>query len=252
MSKAAGCTRANAINYLRGPSEKDTGSTNFTFWIGHQIEIAALATFIACGYNVNFQVDVIARDSNGKAIMASKADGVTTIVGVPTILSIKSAAYKMSGQQKGKWVRRGFAELPFTGVRNSQPSWYIQSQLEMYASGIKQSLVLVVAKDIVKVFENDEYLGKTGNGSLVFYSELINIDYEIIERALEVNSKQLSYAQSGQYGPAMYINSAYQYVELDKGHVVPSNIWGGVNKELTGKFNPCGGCNKRDACIGSN
>ena len=38
------------------------------------------------------------------------------------------------------------------------------------------------------------------------------------------------------------------YVELEKAKVIPSNIWGGKNKELTGSFNPCGGCARVEVC----
>lgn len=248
MSKAAGCTRANAINYVSGAQYEESGSTNFTFWLGHTVEIATLATFIACGYDVEFQKEVSVKDSNGTTVMASKSDGFTKILGEPTVLSIKSSAYKMSGQRKGKWIRFGFPALPFEGIRKLQPSWYLQAQLEMAGSGAKQALIIVAAKDIVKVFENDEYLGPKGNGSLTFYAELIRPEPELIHEAIDINAKQLAIARSGEYGPAMYLAHDYSWVELEKAKVIPSDIWGGVNKVKTGAFNPCGGCNKRVAC----
>jgi hypothetical protein len=250
LSKAGGCTRDIALGLLGFKGEDVSGSSRFTFWLGHAVEIAALATLEAAGYPlIETQQECILLDKSGRPIAQSKSDGVVKILGIPTIVSVKSAAYKMSGQQKGKWIRRGFAEYPFVGFRMANPSGYVQLQCELAASGFKQGLALVAAKDIVKVFEKDEYLGEKGNGSLTFYAEIIKPEIETSELATDILSEQMNYVDKGSAGPAMYFaKNTSQYVELEKAKVIPSNVWGGKNKELTGSFNPCGGCAKVEVC----
>lgn len=249
MSKSAGCTRDLALNLL-GHKEQDlSGSSLFTFWLGHVVEVACLATLVSVGYELEqTQSPCIIYDETGRPLMKSTSDGITRIHGIQTIVSVKSAAYKMSGLQRGKWIRRGFAELPFIGFAQSNTSGYVQLQNEMYASGIRQGLVIVASKDIVKAFENDPYLGNNGNGSLTFYTELIQAWPEISEKSIEVLSNQMDCIRSGVAGPAMYVNDKFEYIELEQANVIPSNIWGGINKDKTGKFNPCGGCNRIEAC----
>lgn len=252
MSKASGCTRSSALKLLGYKPEPVSGSTNFTFWLGHAVEIAALATLEVIGYHLeNTQAEMKLTGNLGKetvTLMQSASDGIVKVLNAPTIVSVKSAAYKMSGQRQGKWIRNGFAELPFLGVRKSQPSWYAQAQSEMAASGIKQTLFIVAAKDIVKAFENDEYLGERGNGSLTFYAEICKFEPEVADLIISTHEKQLSLVREGKAGPALYMTNAYQYVELEKANVQSSNIWGGKNKEITGSFNPCGGCQLVEAC----
>lgn len=250
MSKAAGPTRAGALHILGHEPEPFSGSTNFTFWLGHTVEIAALTTLEAIGFPLlDSQAEVKLYDGD-KPVAQSKSDSIIKIFGEPTIVSCKSAAYKMSGQQKGKFIRRGFPELPFEGVRKSQPGAYAQAQLELLGSGLKQCLMLYVSKDIVKAFENDEYLGDKGNGSLTFYAELIHPEVELQTLALNTLSEQIDYIYNEKKaGPCYYLRSdTMQYVELERANVQPSNIWGGKNKEITGTFNPCGGCQYLKAC----
>lgn len=250
MSKAGGCTRASGLNILGYDKEDNSGSTNFTFWLGHTVEIGVLATLEAVGYPIlNSQESVIIRGVK-YPIMQSTSDAIIKILGEPTIVSVKSAAYKMSGRTKGKFLRRGFAELPFEGIRAKQPSWYAQIQSELFGSGIKQGLILVASKDIVKAFEDDEYLGKKGNGSLTFYAELIKPELELVHQIIDIHEEQMiQVMEHKSAGRAMYLRSdTMQYVELEKGSVQKSNIWGGKNKEITGTFNPCGGCQFAKVC----
>jgi len=250
MSKSAGCSRDAGLNLLGFKGESFSGSDYFTFWLGHAVEIAALATLDLVGYPLmDTQASCVIYDSKGRPLMQSKSDGVIKILGVPTIVSIKSAGYKMSGQRKGKWLRRGFAEYPFIGFRAANASGYIQLQNELVASGFKQGLAVVAAKDIVKAFAKDEFLGEKGNGSLTFYTEIIKPEIEIAERSAEIFSRQLDYVERGVAGPAMYIHKeSMSYIELLRADVQASNVWGGKNQELTGTFNPCGGCQRVKVC----
>lgn len=253
MSGTGGCVRKASLKLLGYKPERDSGSTYFTFWLGHAVEIAALATLQLVGYPLldTQKKLVLESELNGKVepVMRSASDGIISILGKPTPVSVKSAAYKMSGQMKGKWIRRGFAEYPFAGVRSSNQSAYVQLQMEMYAGGYQQGLILIASKDIVKAFENDEYLGKKGNGSLTFYTEIVKPETEITEPVIKEFTEALSNVRNGKAHPALYLQKdTYKYIELQKAHYTPSNIWGGPNKELTGTFNPCGGCELREAC----
>lgn len=252
MSKASGCTKEAGLKALGHKGEPFSGSSAFTFVTGHLLEVAALATLSAIGYDLETQVPVDLYAKDGEPLASSKADARTKMLGIPTNVSVKSTAYKMSGIRwtKGKQTitRRGFAELPFGGVRNLQPSWYTQAQAEMMADGTKQTLFLVVSKDIVKAFEDDEYLGDRGNGSLAFYAEVCKYEPEIAELVVKTLSEQKASISAGHPGKPMYMTNAYQYVRLNEASYVKGNIWGGPNKELTGTFNPCGGCAMIEVC----
>ena len=155
----------------------------------------------------------------------------------------------MSGKRGNTFTRRGFTELPFEGVRKAQPSWWAQLQAEMHGAGIQYGLVLAVSKDIVKVFEDDPYMGEAGNGSLTFYAELIEYDPIFCETELiPIWQQALDSATDGKAGVAWYLRGdTAQYVRLP----VPGDDkvgWGGKNKDATGSFNPCGGCEVSTAC----
>ncbi len=246
MAKAAGCTRSSALSLLGYDKEDHSGSTKFTFWLGHALEVAALATLHMAGYPL---VDTQGYVSLGEH-MASASDGeIVMYPNIPTIVSVKSSAYKMSGKRAGKWIRRGFPEFPFEGIKKAQPSWYVQGNCEAYSKGYKQWLLIAVSKDIMKVFEDDEYLGEKGNGSLAFYAELIQTDEAIAREAIRVHENQWKHIEEGRAGPAYYINAnEMKYIKLNHAEVNASNIWGGKNQQLTGTFNPCGGCNFVKVC----
>jgi len=247
MSKAGGCTRSATIKALGYEPEPFDGSSLFTFFIGHSLEVVALACLRACGYEVG---DGQARCAI-EPMMNSASDGLMTIDGKPTILSVKTTGYKKSGMERGKPVRRGFPELPFEGVRKSQPSWWAQAQGEMHATGIKQTLVLVLAKDIVKAMSADPYLmGPKGNGSLTFYAEMIPYDRAFCrEHLLPVWNLAWDAKENGHAGPAYFLNGGRafngenQYVELE----VASDKWK-PNADRTGTFNPCAYCDVVQHC----
>ena len=101
--------------------------------------------FRACGYQVDGAQSAVTIDP----MMHSYSDGIIQWNDGPALLSVKTIGYKKSGKQGSKWVRQGFPALPFDGVYAGQPSWWAQAQAEMHGSGIHETLVLAVAKDIV-------------------------------------------------------------------------------------------------------
>ncbi|MDE2105806.1 MAG: hypothetical protein KGL39_51760 [Patescibacteria group bacterium] len=244
MSKAGGCTREAGLKLLGYEEEPHSGSTQVTFYLGHLCELIAIASLRAAGYEVDGAQEPVRIDP----LMASFSDGIiASLDGKPAILSVKSSAYKMSGQQRGKWLRRGFTELPFEGVRKAQPSWWAQAQAEMHGSGIEQTLVLAVSKDIVKVFEEDEYMQR--NGSLTFYSEVLEYDpVWCAHELLPIWQQSWDAVTDGRAPTAFVYNSeSHKYNRLPK----PADDgarWGGPNRFATGTFNPCFGCSVVAGC----
>ena len=249
MSKAAGCTRAATLKALGAEPEPFDGDTLVTFHIGHMMECLAIATLRACGYNIDSSQERVRLDP----FMSSAFDGVIEDIGVdlpgplPALLSVKSAGYKGSSQSRGKWLRRGFAALPFDGIYKGNFSAWCQSQAEMHASGISRTLVVVVAKDIVKAFQGDPYMQESG--SLTFYCELIEYDQQWCEtQLLPVWSEAWDNTLVGKAGPAYFFNPNLGiYARLPK----PGDSgvgWGGPNQAATSTFNPCGGCDLATAC----
>lgn len=247
MSKAGGCTRAAVLKALGYEPEPFSGSTRFTFFLGHSIELMAIASLRALGYEVNgAQEPVYIGD-----MMASYSDAIMPdFEGQTTIVSVKSQGFKKSGKEwRGKrqiWVRRGFPELPFSGVREAQPGWWAQVQAEMRGSGARQALILVAAKDIVKAMEGDPYLdGATGNGSLTWYAELIPYDEQFVENhLLPVWALAKECLDDGEAGPAYILNNKRnEYVALDKA----STSWK-PNADRSGTFNYCAYCDMFNAC----
>lgn len=247
MSGVGSCVRDRGLSYLGFPDEQ-SGSSMWTFWIGHSLECSALAT-ITCilTEEVKRQVPV----TIGPFMSAS--DAHTKLYGLDTVVSVKSMAYKMSGRKRvkgGGWeyTRRGFAELPFQGMKASHPSYYAQMAVELEATGFKQGLFVVCAKDIVKAYENDDYLGYKGNGSLSFYCEIVRPEPEIARAAIDMFSERLEYVQHGEAGKPYYLSKDYRFVELVPHEYIEENVWGGENQKRTGTFNPCGGCGRLKAC----
>lgn len=244
MSKAGGCTRAAGLKLLGAQPSPFSGSTLVTFFIGHLAECIGIASLRSLGYEVEgSQQEVTIGD-----YMHSASDGIMPdFDGEETILSVKSAGYKKSGKQGKTWVRRGFPELPFMGVKRSQPGHYAQAQAEMFGTGLNQTLYLVIAKDIVKAMEDDPYLGDgdgNGNGSLTFYSELIHYDDKFCQtELLPVWEKQWADVQSGRAGDPMYLSDKGTYARL----TAASQTWT-PNADRTGTFNPCSYCDLVGAC----
>lgn len=239
MSKAGGCTRAAGLKYLGFDSEPLSGSTRATFNIGHILEIKAIATLRAIGYEVSGMQQRITIDP----YMASASDGIIVIDGKPHILSVKSMGYKMSGKRYGKggitWTRHGFAAMVANGVRAEQPGHFAQSQAEMHAATIPDTLYLVVAKDMVKAMEADPLMVE--NGSLTFYTEGISYDPSFATSLDLMWGTQWAAVQGGRPGPAFYYANSGQWIELD-----PNDADG--NKAATGTYDPCSYCDLRAAC----
>lgn len=241
MSKAGGCTRAAALKLLGYKPEPFSGSSKYTFWLGHVCEVAAVCTLDSLGYPVSGHQEPTRIDP----FMHSYSDGIVSYGGRQHILSVKSTGYKKSGKQGKTWVRRGFPELPFGGCKSVQPGWWAQMQAEMHGSGIDSAILVVVAKDIVKAMEGDEYLGPNGNGSLTFYCEQVDYDREWCERHLvPAWAAAWKATESGSAGPALYLNKdTHRYAVLDR---ASEGAW--PNKDRTGTFNPCSYCDLREAC----
>jgi hypothetical protein len=245
MSKSGGCTRAAALKFLGYSEEPTTGSSQVTFLIGHLVEILGLAALRAVGYEISEMQTAVEIQPWGK----SAIDGLFDLDGTPTLLSVKSIGYKKSGKEwRGKqqqWVRRGFPELPFEGVKKAQPSWWAQAQSEMHARGVTQTLVLAVAKDIIKAMEGDPYLGANGNGSLTFYAELVPADPLWVKGSLlPVWQAQWDAATAFDPGPALYLRGDGTWAELDI-----ANLEWRPNADLTGTFNPCCYCSFVESCL---
>lgn len=240
MSKAGGCTRQAALKLLGYKPEPFSGSSLFTFALGHHCEVMAIASLEAIGFTIDGTQSAVAIDP----MMHSYSDGIITGRGLDHILSVKSTAYKMSGKKNGKWTRRGFAELVFGGCKENQPGWWAQMQAEMHGSGRKKALLVVVAKDIVKAFEEDEYLGKNGNGSLTFFVEEVDYDETFCRTQLvPAWAQNWNATLRGQAGPAFYLSKSGSYVLLDQ-----ANTNHMPNATLTGTFNVCRYCDFINAC----
>lgn len=241
MSNAGGCTRQSSLKLLGYEKEELSGSTRFTFMLGHLIEVVGgICTLEALGYPVRGLQEKVRIDP----FMESATDGIFDLDGVPTILSVKSAGYKMSGFDKrsGTWRRYGFAQYPTDGVLGTTPKYYAQSQMEMRAANISQSLTFVVAKDIIKAMEGDPKMKE--NGSTTFYAELIPYNPSHAQRIHEVWQRQWSAILKSEAGPAMVFTKNAEWVELtpaDTGKDSP-------NKALTGSFNFCDYCDLVASC----
>lgn len=251
MAGAAGCTRREGIKALRLKAEEFSGSTNFTFALGHIVEVMALATLEATGHEVSSQQETIYIND----FASSAPDGVINLLNTKTVVSCKTVGYKMSGRTRKKgggwtWRRQGFPELPFEGTYKAHTNHYLQIQAEMLAMGLSQGLMLYVSKDIIKVFENDEYLGEGGNGSLTFYTELIPSDEQLQSMIVDSMEEQWEYVQQGEAGPPrIFTYPTGDYENLHQADFDEQNIWGGPNQKITGTFNPCGGCEVREVCL---
>lgn len=248
MSKAGGCTRQAALKYLGYEEECFSGSTLHVFHVGHLLEGEAICTLRQLGYDIGLGAQ---RRVTLDPSMSSASDGVIEdFDGLGSVvLSVKTAGYKASSYSadKKRTVRRGFPELPFDGVRKAQPSWYAQIQAEMAGHGLQHGLVVVVAKDVIKAFEGDQYMD-----SLAFYAELIPRDDAFIEGSLIPTwERQWADVKAGHAGPAMVLRGdTLQYVRLPElaSEGSATSGWGGKNKDVVGTFNHCFGCQMKQAC----
>jgi hypothetical protein len=250
MSGAGSCVRKATLKYIGYEPEPIDADTRMTWDFGHLVEVMAVASLRGLGYELlgaqtPVYLDPFMHSASDEVIIGAPAGAA--IQTFPTIVSVKSTAYKMSGKRGSTFTRRGFTELPFEGVRKCQPSWWAQAQAEMEASGTREVIVLAVAKDVVKVFANDPYMKESG--SLVFYTELIEHDEHFCQTELiPVWGNAWDAATDGHASHAWYLRGdTSRYVKLPK----PGDDgagWGGVNQTATGTFNPCGGCDLVEAC----
>jgi hypothetical protein len=120
----------------------------------------------------------------------------------------------------------------------------------MHASGLKKAMVLVVAKDIVAAMKDDPFLGDEGNGSLTFYTEVIEYDESFVtDHLIPVWSITWDAVQQNELPPAYQLSKEEnRYVELE----VASLTWepnatalGAAGKPY---FNVCGYCDMFNAC----
>lgn len=243
MSGAAGCLRANALKRAGIQGRPLEGDTLVTFEIGHLLECMALAILDGAG----FKVEDPQKPVELGGVFRSAVDGIVTAGPValpyPLVLSVKTASYKSSTPPRGSQPakRYGFAGLPLDGIRKAQPSWWVQSQLEMAGTGFHNSLVVVVAKDMIAAFRSDSVF--QASGSLSWYAEVIPAE-PVTDRLLEQYGTALKLLDGGAR-PQDAPEAVYQ---PDRGFLVlpaPGDYasgWGGENKIATKSFNPCFGC----------
>jgi len=265
MSGTGGCTRRAVLKLLGYPEQPFTADTLITFHIGHMLESIPIATLRAMGYTVEGTQEPV----KAGEMMQSYTDGRITAgpegLEYPCLLSVKSAGFKMSffSKDANKIKRNGFAALPFDGVRNAQSSWYAQSQMEMLATGVKQSLVVVVAKDTIQAFREDEWMKKSG--SICFYAELIEANEKVQKQLQETWEEAWDFTEppDGQplddsyveHIPAKYYHKVQGHVEIPEPGSAGGegkrgfSMWGGPNQEIF-PFNPCASCNYRKICAG--
>lgn len=211
MSGAGSCTRKSGLKLLGHRGEPFSGSTLFTFFLGHLLEPMAIAMLRING----LIVDGAQEPARIDPFMASFSDGIIRAFhGESTedaVLSVKTAGFKGSMKRGAKFIRHGFAQLPFDGVRQSNPSWWVQAQAECYALGINQALFVVLAKDQIKAMEGDPYLE-----SLAFYTELVPYDQRFCEDVLLPTwQRQWDAVQAGNAGPAAVFSGVTgQYVNI--------------------------------------
>lgn len=176
--------------------------------------------------------------------MESATDGIFTLDGERTILSVKSMGYKMSGRTREGWKRYGFAALPLDGIAVANPGYYAQVQAEMHGSDIKQALVLVCAKDIIKAMQGDPIMQEAGSFS--FYAEMVPYDPGFAASLCDVWEAQWDLVQQGDPGPALFYTKNAEWVVLEMADTAENK--NSVNKTLTGTYSPCNYCDLRPAC----
>lgn len=236
MSKAGGCVRAACLARAGAPRKPISGSDAVTFELGHIVEVMALAVLQASGFTVTGLQDRVRL----AGLFSSATDGVLTAGPVdlpyPLPVSIKSTGYKMG--KPGQ--RRGFAALPAAGVRAEQPGWWVQSQLEMAALSSSHSLVLVVARDVIKAYEGDRFMP-----SLAWYAELLRSEASLQRRVIAMYDDAANFRDPQDSPPAYFIGNGWANLPAPGDN---ASGWGGPNQKATGKFNPCNGCDFAELC----
>jgi hypothetical protein len=249
MSNAGGCTRAAALKLLGYESTPRSGSTKATFWIGHMLEVMALATLSRLYPVTASTEDGTQIPATIEPFMHSYSDGVITLDNTTqAIVGVKSMGYKMSGSRyvkgEGKvWTRKGFSELPAFGVKKAQPKHWAQAQAEMHGTGLRSFLYVAVAKDMVMAMAGDPKMQESG--SLTFYAELIPYDDKFCHGTLErVWSNTWNQVRDGETVTPLLLTTRGDwpvYFQLN-----PSDA--AANKAASGTFDMCSYCDLRDAC----
>lgn len=245
MSGIGSCTRKGTFK-VHPDYERVSfnGDTQVTFHIGHVLEVMGISILQAMGY----KIDGMQMELKIEPFALSYPDGIIEDEdGKKFILSMKTTGYK-GGSYNSRTktvIRRGFTSIVADGIRETQNSWWCQAQAEMYASGIKRCLIVVIAKDMIKSLEKDPEI--IDNGSMSFYVEEIEYDEEYIEQMKEVWELAWMYAEKKEIGPAFVYIDRDGYKELPRPADV-SQGWYGKNRELTGTFNPCYGCEWQPNC----
>jgi hypothetical protein len=245
MSKAGGCTRAQALKLMGEVPEPFSGSTRVTFQIGHMIEVLGLATLRALGLALSASTeDEVQWEARIDPFMLSYSDGVilpNEKWPVRTIVSIKSAGMKMSGRTKDGWKRYGFAQYPMDGLRRTNPNYWAQLQAEMLGTETRQALFFLVAKDMIAAMKEDPILAEQ-NGSLSFYAEVVEIDEKFCnEELVPLWSKVWGQVKSK-------TDPIARVLSRDGGYVTLNPFDGKGNKERTSLYNVCDYCDLRQPC----
>lgn len=211
LSGAGACVRKAQLEKLGAKPTHSPGAL-WTFFLGHYLEASGLALLKGIGFEiVEPQAEVTIPGDYDFPLLHSWTDGIVQRADVGRCaLSIKTMGYKNSSNYRGKITRRGFTALPFEGPK---PTWYVQSQLEGFGLGLDRSLILVLSKEWIPVFETeDEWMIKSG--SAVFWTELLEVrrnwvetfvlpewrraQWEIVERGEAGQGRQYD-AESGVY-----------------------------------------------------
>lgn len=242
MAGAGSCLRKATLKYLEAEREPLSGSTHATFHIGHLLEIMGICTLERIGCTIRGMQEPVTLGP-----MSSYSDGIITVGGLDYVLSVKTQGYKSSSFQKGTYRRMGFPATVNGGVRQENAGWWVQLQAEMCGHVIHRGLVLVIAKDMILAMKDDPAMVK--NGSLTFYAEEIAYDAEFATKLLvPAWEGAFKSALDGEPYIPLIFTADGTFKELPKPGDI-ANGWSGPNKEVTGTYSPCFGCEVREACV---
>lgn len=250
MSQAGGCIRAQGFRRDGIEGEPPHGDERMTWEVGHLLECATLAILEVSGFQLQSVQEPISWGPFASAVDGVLADGPVPLP-YPVVVSVKTASYKSSSPPRGKMPakRYGFAGLPLDGIYKSKPEWFVQAQLEMAATGLKHTLVVVIAKDMIAAFREDAIFRESG--SLTWYAELVTADLSVSEATAQWYELATGDTdrQVGESAPPLALRAPGEYVRLPAPGDTASG-WGGPNKEATGRFNPCFSCAYATRCWG--
>ena len=177
LSGAGSCVRKAQLERLGHVTTFSPGKL-WQFAIGHYHEPWALALLEEIGFEiVSAQAEVTIPGEHGMPLFHSWTDGIIRRNGDTYALSTKTMGMKSSSLFRGKATRRGFTALPFEGASES---WRAQSQLEMYGLGLDKALIVVLSKDYLQVFEDEDPYMKE-NGSAVVWTDVMEAQPKWVE-----------------------------------------------------------------------